>query len=198
MIPCSDEGEGSVVVLLHGSDSSSAMWKELVPLLVPWMRVIVPDFGDSADARDRAAAVRELLEELQVTEEFAAAGHDSGGDVAQILALEGGVKTLVLFGCKPAAPIEELERLEMPAFLLWGEDDEIVPHAVAEGLSDALDASTLALIPGCGHSPIEEDIATAGPLVYEFLRARFLGRSHGHSEEPIPIEVLTQRPEPPR
>lgn len=196
MIPYSEEGEGPAVLLIHGSDSTPAMWEELVPLLVPWMRVIVPDFRDSGGAHDRAAGTRKLLAALGV-EEFAAAGHDTGGEVAQILALQGGVKTLVLFGCEPAAPIEELEQLEMPAFLLWGEDDEIVPHAVAERLSDALDASTLALIPGCGHSPMEEDIGTAGPLVYEFLRARFLGRSHGHAEGAVPIEVLTHRPELP-
>lgn len=101
-----DEGDGPPVVLLHGFPTSMHMWRDLVPMLAPRSRVIAPDllgYGDSAKPDDpsamtiraQARAVRELLAQLDV-ETFAAVGHDIGGGVAQLLALEAGVAALVL------------------------------------------------------------------------------------------------------
>jgi pimeloyl-ACP methyl ester carboxylesterase len=100
-----DEGDGPPVVLLHGFPTSSFLWREIVPVLAARMRVIVPDllgYGGSdqpADAalsiRAQAGYVRELLGSLQIRE-LAAVGHDIGGGVAQLMALEGGVRALVL------------------------------------------------------------------------------------------------------
>jgi 2-hydroxymuconate-semialdehyde hydrolase len=101
-----EEGEGPAVVLLHGFPTSSHLWRDLVPVLAPRFRVIAPDllgYGDSDHPDDPAALtiraqaryVRELLERIGV-DEIAAVGHDIGGGVAQLLALEGGVRTLVL------------------------------------------------------------------------------------------------------
>jgi pimeloyl-ACP methyl ester carboxylesterase len=105
-IAYADEGEGPAVVLLHGFPSSSHLWRDLFPVLAPRFRAIAPDlvgYGDSAKPSDpgeltiwaQAAAVRELLRTLDV-EGFAVIGHDIGGGVAQLLAFEGGVRTLVL------------------------------------------------------------------------------------------------------
>jgi pimeloyl-ACP methyl ester carboxylesterase len=101
-----DEGEGPVVVLLHGFPTSSHLWRDLVPILAPRFRAVAPDllgYGDSGrphhpealTVRAQARYVRELVERLGV-EEIAVVGHDIGGGVAQLLALEGGVRTLVL------------------------------------------------------------------------------------------------------
>lgn len=101
-----DEGEGQPVVLLHGFPTSGHLWRDLVPILAPRSRVVAPDllgYGDSARPADpsaltilaQARAVRELLGGLGV-ETFAAVGHDVGGGVAQLLALEGGVPAMVL------------------------------------------------------------------------------------------------------
>ena len=110
-----DYGEGPAVVLLHGFPTSSFLWVELVPLLAMSMRVIAPDllgYGGSdapADADVSLPAqtryVRELLA-AQGIGEFAVVGHDLGGGIAQILAVSGGVRTLVLidsiaFGTRP-------------------------------------------------------------------------------------------------
>jgi 2-hydroxymuconate-semialdehyde hydrolase len=74
-------------------------------MLAPRFRTIAPDligYGDSEkppaapiDLGAQAGYVRELLEQLGM-DEFAAVGHDIGGGVAQVLALEGGVRSLVL------------------------------------------------------------------------------------------------------
>lgn len=101
-----DEGDGPAVLLLHGFPTSSHLWRDLVPILAPRFRAIAPDllgYGDSEKPDDpralairaQAAAMRELLSALDV-EELAVVGHDIGGGVAQLLALEGGVRTLAL------------------------------------------------------------------------------------------------------
>lgn len=101
-----DEGDGFPVLLLHGFPTSAHLWRDLVPMLAPRSRVIAPDllgYGDSTKPgnpsaltiRAQARAVRELLAQLNV-ETFAAVGHDIGGGVAQLLALEGGVPALAL------------------------------------------------------------------------------------------------------
>jgi 2-hydroxymuconate-semialdehyde hydrolase len=100
-----DEGDGPAVVLLHGFPTSAHLWRDLVPILAPRFRAIAPDllgYGDSdkpgeelLTIRAQAGYVRELLEGLGLTE-FAVVGHDIGGGVAQLLALEGAVRTMVL------------------------------------------------------------------------------------------------------
>ncbi len=265
-----DEGdaENPAIVFLHGFPTSSYLWREFVPLCAPWMRAIAPDLlgsGDSekpADAelhiRAQAGYVRELLELLGVRE-FAVVGHATGGGIAQLLALRGGVKAMVLvdsiaFDSWPSDPMRELmrqapeqpteaqvravlktsfdlgmgrrsrmtddifetyarpfggsegaaaffrlalahdglgligiesqlERLECPALLLWGEDDPFQSIGSAECLAEALPMSTLAVLPGCSHFVTEDAPETALPLVYQYLRSRYLGIGHEHDHD---------------
>jgi haloalkane dehalogenase len=265
-----DEGdpENPAIVFLHGFPTSSYLWREFVPLCAPWMRAIAPDLLGSggsekpADAdlhiRAQAGYVRFLLESLGVRE-FAVVGHATGGGIAQLLALGGGVKAMVLvdsvaFDEWPSDPIRELmrqtpaqptqaqvravlktsfelgmgsrsrmteeifetyarpfegvegaaaffrlalahdglglvgiesqlERLECPALLLWGEDDPFQSIDSAERLAEALPMSTLAVLPGCSHFVTEDAPDTALPLVYRYLRSRYLGIQHEHDHD---------------
>lgn len=103
-----DEGSGPTVVLLHGFPTSAHLWSDLVPLLAPRFRTVAPDligYGDSdkppterLDVRAQAGYMRELLEHLDISQ-FAAVGHDIGGGVAQLLAFEGSIRSLVLVDC---------------------------------------------------------------------------------------------------
>ena len=101
-----DEGQGPAVVLLHGFPTSAHLWRDLVPMLAPRFRAIAPDllgYGHSSKPADvdaltiraQARTVRDLLEHLGI-EEFAVVGHDIGGGIAQLLAFDGGVHTMVL------------------------------------------------------------------------------------------------------
>lgn len=83
---------------------------------------------------------------------------------------------------------------EIPTLVLWGEDDPFFPSAVAERLGDAIATASVALLPGCGHFLPEEAPETVGPLVAEFLRARYLGRPHEHPAGPVRVELLRRRP----
>ncbi len=83
------------VVLLHGWPTSSHLWRDLVPLVSPWMRVIAPDLADPCDLAGSATSVRATLDDLSI-ERFAVVGHAEGAAVAQILAVGGGVDAMVL------------------------------------------------------------------------------------------------------
>jgi 2-hydroxymuconate-semialdehyde hydrolase len=118
-----DEGTGPVVLLLHGFPTSSFLWRHFVPVLASRMRVVAPDllgYGRSEKPKDadlsvraQAGYVQELLEHLSVGR-GAVIGHDLGGAVAQLLALEGAVDAMVLVD--PAAfdvwPIEGVRMLQ--------------------------------------------------------------------------------------
>lgn len=274
------DAEDPAVVLLHGFPASRYLWRTLAPLLEPWMRVVVVDLlgaGDSEKAEGadlgvpaQARAVRELLDGLGVTA-FAAVGHGVGGGVAQLLAIEGGARTLVLidsvvFDAWPSAwvrdaqqrvsiggriaaalvetafqigvrkqgrltaedlaeyrrPFEgeegdaafdrwlcaldgvglagreqDLERLEIPALVLWGEEDVFHPPALAERVGDALPMASIALLPGCGHFLLEDAAETVAPFVSEYLRSRFLGAPHVHDTGPVTVDLGLRPPERP-
>ena len=119
-----DEGEGPAVLMLHGFPTSSHLWRDLVPLLATGFRVIAPDllgYGDSEKPNDpealtiraQASAMRELVTKLGV-EELAVVGHDIGGGVAQLVALEGQVRAMVLIDsiCFDSWPIEGVKMLQ--------------------------------------------------------------------------------------
>jgi len=118
-----DEGDGPAVVLLHGFPTSADLWRDVAPILSVRARAIAPDllgYGESAkppdarlDVRAQAGYVRELLERLDV-QEFAVVGHDIGGGIAQLLALEGGARAMVLLDsvCFDSWPIEGVRMIQ--------------------------------------------------------------------------------------
>lgn len=268
------------VVLLSGGFTSSYLWRGLIPLLSPWMRVIAPDLLGSGDSESpegadlhlpaQAVNVRSLLEALDI-ERSAVVGHGRGGGVAQLLAIEGGVDALVLidpiaFDAWPSARIADLRsrlsdvdeafvrswfgtffdvgmghrdrlsdadleeyrrpfrgedgvrrfveiasafdgeglvgleprlaELEIPAFVLWGEDDAFLPAHLAERLGDALPWASVALLPGCGHFLLEDAPETAAPLIVQWLRTQYLRLppTHGHAEGAVTVELGRHAP----
>jgi len=270
--------EAPAVVLLSGGFTSSYLWRNLIPLLAPWTRVIAPDLlgsgdsetSDGADLRLGAHAthIRELLDGLGV-ERYAVAGHGRGGGIAQLLALDGDVDALVLvdsiaFEAWPAPRMRELrervdevdpdavvawleaaleggtrqgrlrkedvdeylrpfrgpdglerfvrvarsfdgkgliglesrlEALEIPALVLWGEEDTFVDVELAERLGDVLPWSSVALFPGCGHFLLEDAPERVGPILFQWLRTKYLKVEHRHEPDAGPIAVtLGRRP----
>ncbi len=263
--------EEPAVVFLHGYPTSSYLWREFVPLFAPWFHVIAPDLMGAGDSdkpadlplhiRAQAGYVRELLEALGVGS-FAAVGHGAGGGIAQLCALRGWARAMVLLDSvafdawptplvrevqrseRPAEPSEgflphwlrsgmgkaerltadtvreylrpyqdpegaasllrmvraldgeglvglepQLGALDIPVLLLWGEDDPYLPVEVAERLHEALPTSSLALLPGCSHLLPEDAPETVAPLMFEYLRSRYLGRPHTHETGPVVVHL---------
>ena len=76
---------------------------------------------------------------------------------------------------------------------MWGEDDPFLPASLAERLGEAIPGSTVALLPGCSHLVTEEAPQTVGPLIYGYLRLRYLHDEHEHTGTG-PIAVSLERP----
>jgi pimeloyl-ACP methyl ester carboxylesterase len=169
-----------IVVLLHDAERSADQWREFVPLLESRFRVLAPDLplGDIEAKLDHVEAV-------VAGARYGVIGHGTGGALAQALAARGGVDAMVLLDAPHAEGVgdETLASFDFPVLLLWGEDDDVVPVAVAEALNDAIPTSTLGLLPGCGHDLTDEAAATIAPMILEYLRARYLKVPHGHDAD---------------
>jgi pimeloyl-ACP methyl ester carboxylesterase len=84
-----DEGEGFPLVLVHGSPTTSALWRHQIPTLCKRFRVIAPDvlgFGRSpapdcgVSFTEQSLALRELLDRLGI-DRYSLVGHDWGGPI---------------------------------------------------------------------------------------------------------------------
>ncbi len=100
------------------------------------------------DATDAAAAFRDMAHRV---------GGPAGADQAHALAARQEATS-------------RLGALQMPALVLWGQDDLLVPMAVGHGLADALPHAHFHALRGCGHLPTLEQPAQSAALFAGFLR----------------------------
>lgn len=122
-----DEGNGVPVLLIHGIPTNGLMWRDVIPVLSKHFRVIAPDllnYGQS-EMPERADvsinAQRQimfgLLDALGIRRAHLV-GHDIGGGVAQLMAVERPERTdrLVLIDsvCFDSWPIPEFEPMQKP------------------------------------------------------------------------------------
>ena len=89
-------GEGPPVLMLHGWPEHWYLWRDVIPVVAPHARVIAPDFRGFGwsdvpkDGYERGQLKRDvlaLMDELGI-DKFHVAGHDWGGYVGFLLALE--------------------------------------------------------------------------------------------------------------
>jgi 3-oxoadipate enol-lactonase len=64
---------------------------------------------------------------------------------------------------------ERMSRLKMPALVLFGEHDRVVPPGNAPLLEDKLPDARSRILPGCGHIFPIEDPAATGQAILDFL-----------------------------
>lgn len=72
-------------------------------------------------------------------------------------------------GAVRSDPDVDLARLTMPALLIWGREDRIVPPAYGTALHAALANSDLLIIEQCGHLPHIEEPETTNRAIAHFL-----------------------------
>lgn len=110
-------GEGSPVLLMHGWPQHWYLWRDVIPLVAPHARVIAPDlrgFGWSDAPRTGYEMdglkrdILALLDELGV-QEVTIAGHDWGGFVGFLLALDHPerVKSFLALNVLPPWPARD-------------------------------------------------------------------------------------------
>lgn len=91
---------------------------------------------------------------------------------------------------------QALPTVECPTLILWGEEQDFYPSDTPDLLNEAIMSSTLGLLPGCGHFVTEDAADTLVPMIFEYLRAKYLGQTHGHSDPSGAVLVqLERRPE---
>lgn len=119
---CLVEGEGPLVVLLHGFPETSRAWRKQIPALAGRFRVVAPDlrgYGGSDKPKGIAAYGTSVLADDIVAlihgydaERAHVVGHDWGGGVAWTVAIEHPevVDRLVVLNCPHPAVMERALR----------------------------------------------------------------------------------------
>ncbi|MGA2937322.1 MAG: alpha/beta hydrolase [Syntrophobacteraceae bacterium] len=80
---------------------------------------------------------------------------------AAYLSLPGASRTLIKTAQQILPPnldeiSERYKSITIPALLIWGEKDTIVPLHIGRKLAENIPHSKLVVIPNCGHNPHEE------------------------------------------
>jgi pimeloyl-ACP methyl ester carboxylesterase len=147
-------GEGSPVLLMHGWPQHWYLWRDVIPLVAPHARVIAPDLrgfgwsdvprrGYEMDGLKRD--ILALLDELGV-QEVTIAGHDWGGFVGFLLALDHPerVKGFLALNVLPPWPARDRRVLRdswrflyMPVLACPGLGRRAGRAAAARGLRDS-------------------------------------------------------------
>ncbi len=67
---------------------------------------------------------------------------------------------------------EEIQEIEVPTLIIWGEDDEAVPVEIGRRLNQDLPDSRLVVIPKTAHLPFEEEKEVVAGEILAFLGGR--------------------------
>jgi pimeloyl-ACP methyl ester carboxylesterase len=147
-------GEGTPVLLMHGWPQHWYLWRDVIPLIAPHARVIAPDFRGFGwsdvprDGYEKDQLMRDvlaLLDELGI-EKLHVAGHDWGGYVGFLLALEHPerVNRLLALNVLPPWPSRSVRAVldawrfaYMPVFGAPGAGRRAGRALAARGLRDA-------------------------------------------------------------
>jgi 4,5:9,10-diseco-3-hydroxy-5,9,17-trioxoandrosta-1(10),2-diene-4-oate hydrolase len=73
--------------------------------------------------------------------------------------------------------LSKLSLIHQPTLILWGSKDPIAPLQDASYLKSKIPRATLAVLQGCGHSPMQEQPARFNQEVWKFLQAAESGSS---------------------
>src|SRR3984893_11017600 len=141
------KGQGPPVLLLHGIPSSSYLWRDVIDPLSTTFDVLAPDllgYGDSDKRLDAdlsiAAQARYMVAFLETlgVHQAAVIGHDIGGGVAQLMAVDEPQRVARLILIDSAVdnnwPVPVIARLKEPA---W--DQIMVNIDMRKGLCEGLE-----------------------------------------------------------
>jgi pimeloyl-ACP methyl ester carboxylesterase len=141
------KGQGPPILLLHGIPSSSYLWRDIIDPLSTTFDVLAPDllgYGDSDKRLDAdlaiAAQARYMVAFLETlgVHQVAVVGHDIGGGVAQLMAVDEPQRVARLVLIDSAVndnwPVPVIARLKEP---VW--DQIMVNIDLRKGLRQGLE-----------------------------------------------------------
>ncbi len=126
-----------------------------------------PDLAGGLEARPEA--VFDMLAGLVVHKDAAAQALIFKAMALRVGGPAGAAQARALGARQEAAP--RLGALTMPALVLWGEQDALVPVAVGQALAAALPHAQFEVLHGCGHLPTLEKPAESAGLFTQLLRS---------------------------
>ena len=88
-----------------------------------------------------------------------------------VVRIEGNTDALLAFSSAPRDQYGEadIRKITLPALLIWGEKDQLVPLDRGKRLASELPNARLEIIPGVGHAPHLERPAAVIPLLLAFF-----------------------------
>jgi pimeloyl-ACP methyl ester carboxylesterase len=142
------KGQGPAVLLLHGIPSSSYLWRDVIDPLAATFDVLAPDllgYGDSDKRLDAdlsiAAQARYMVAFMESigVHQAAVVGHDIGGGIAQLMAVDEPQRVARLILIDSVLdnnwPVPDIARLKEP---VW--DQIMVNRDLRDGLRKGLEA----------------------------------------------------------
>ena len=184
-------GDGELVVIA-ADVAARHVETDLVPALAGRFRVgTVPPIAEPGE-------IEELVEDLGADRWAGVGVGDGGGTLLQAGLDARPPDALVLLGPRgldAAMAHEGLSAWEAPVLILGGEEDPAVPVETLERLHDRMPSSSLGLVPGCGDL-LTDAWDTVGPMVLEYLRARYLRAPHGHGDTAGLVALQLERRPP--
>lgn len=152
--------------------SSASLGRQVTPFLrviaLPWIGEWIT--GGRFDTReamlrqsfhDESLITSELVDELRRTSSLPGA-REAGLKVVRNFISPWGVKRKYI-------RTGELDTLDMPLMIVWGDRDKILPAKHGRGAARASSAADLHVLADCGHWPQMERAAEFNALALEFL-----------------------------
>lgn len=134
-----------------------------------WHERLAPRFVGSNVVRSALKAMfhnQDLVTD-ELVQQFSQALRHEGNGEAQVLMFRQNLYEIAQNG--PQDLLDKLKQLRMPTLILQGEQDTLVPMAVAKRFDQEIPDSTLAVIQGAGHVPMLEKPLKSAERVRSFL-----------------------------
>lgn len=172
-------GSPLTVLFLHGNAYTSRIWADrgiLDSVSTAGYRAVAIDLpgagGTASTDKNPAAVLADLVKKLGSPGRVVIVSPSASGRYS--LALLAERPDVVLAGFVAVAPvgINEFDpghTLNVPALLVWGEDDDAIPIAKARRLQSRLPGSDLIVIPNGSHAPYDDESGAFTKALLGFL-----------------------------
>lgn len=178
--PAGDDGKALTVLFLHGGSYTSRIWADrdiLDRVSAAGHRAVAVDLPGSGgtDATDEpeAEVLAALVGELAPAGRVILVSPSASGRYS--LALLAEATEVDLAGFVAVAPVgidgftAGPSANDLPALLIWGENDDVIPVSQAETLGAQLSGSEFVVIPDGSHAPYDDHPEEFSDVLLGFL-----------------------------